>query len=232
MIIVRTPLFYTIFSKIRVFSQTNVFVILPAKLLEVRVCLIFCIKCDPVKILKHVLEFGTIYGSQEPSRNRVVVLATRRNWFKNSGSGYIGWRNRFLGWVFKGLRILFLLFSCNNVGVATLPNFTFHMEGFTDVYAFSYFLAILILDVKIESAFLGFFTAQSLIKHRLSNLKLVMNLNKTLMKQINYIQPKIHRKIHTSLCILKISRKKSANQKSRDFCQIFVISNKKNLKAI
>jgi hypothetical protein len=39
--------------------------------------------------------------------------------------------------------------------------------------------------------------------------------------------PKIHRKIHTSLWNLKISRKNSANQKSRDFCQIVVISNKK-----
>jgi len=40
-------------------------------------------------------------------------------------------------------------------------------------------------------------------------------------------QQKIQRKIHTSLWILKISRKKSANQKSPDFCQMFVIS--KNL---
>jgi hypothetical protein len=31
-------------------------------------------------------------------------------------------------------------------------------------------------------------------------------------------QPKVHRKIHTSLWILKISRKKSGNQKSQDFC--------------
>jgi hypothetical protein len=35
--------------------------------------------------------------------------------------------------------------------------------------------------------------------------------------------PKIDSKIHTSLRILKISRKTSAKQKSRDFCQIFVI---------
>jgi hypothetical protein len=40
-------------------------------------------------------------------------------------------------------------------------------------------------------------------------------------------QPKIHMKIHTSQWILKISRKKSANQKSRDFCQIFVIYREK-----
>jgi hypothetical protein len=39
------------------------------------------------------------------------------------------------------------------------------------------------------------------------------------MKHIQ--QPKIHRKIHTSK---KISRKKSVNQKSWDFCQMFVIS--------
>jgi hypothetical protein len=35
-------------------------------------------------------------------------------------------------------------------------------------------------------------------------------------------------KIHTSLWMLKMSRKKSANHFSRDFCQMFVIS-KKNL---
>jgi hypothetical protein len=40
-------------------------------------------------------------------------------------------------------------------------------------------------------------------------------------------QPKIHRKIHISLGILNISRKKSANKKSRDFCQMFVISKRK-----
>ncbi len=37
-------------------------------------------------------------------------------------------------------------------------------------------------------------------------------------------QPKIRRKIHTSLWIIKISWKKSENQKPRDFSQIFVIS--------
>jgi hypothetical protein len=41
-------------------------------------------------------------------------------------------------------------------------------------------------------------------------------------------QPKIHRKIHTSLWTLKISRKKSANQKSLDCCQMFVISKRKS----
>jgi hypothetical protein len=35
-------------------------------------------------------------------------------------------------------------------------------------------------------------------------------------------------KIHTSLWIFKnLKKKKSANQKSRDFCQMFVISKKK-----
>jgi hypothetical protein len=41
-------------------------------------------------------------------------------------------------------------------------------------------------------------------------------------------QSKIYRKIHTSQWILKISRNKSVNQKSRDFCQMFVISKKEN----
>jgi hypothetical protein len=36
-------------------------------------------------------------------------------------------------------------------------------------------------------------------------------------------------KINTSLWILKISRKKSANQKSGYFCQTFVISDKKSI---
>jgi hypothetical protein len=48
-----------------------------------------------------------------------------------------------------------------------------------------------------------------LIKQHLENLILVITLNKTLMNHIQNSQ-----KIHTSLWILKISRKKSANQKS------------------
>ncbi len=50
------------------------------------------------------------------------------------------------------------------------------------------------------------------------------NLNETHSKQT-----KIHRKIHTNLWILKIWRKKSANQKSLDFCQMFAISKKKTV---
>jgi hypothetical protein len=42
-------------------------------------------------------------------------------------------------------------------------------------------------------------------------------------------QPKINRKIDTSQRILKISRKKSASKKSWDFCQKFVISQKKTI---
>jgi hypothetical protein len=59
------------------------------------------------------------------------------------------------------------------------------------------------------------------VKFKISN-NLKQNIDGTDSKQ-----PKIHRKIQTSLWILKISRKKSANQKSPDFCQMFVIS--KNL---
>jgi hypothetical protein len=36
-------------------------------------------------------------------------------------------------------------------------------------------------------------------------------------------------KIHTSPWIFKISRKKPVNQKSQDFCQIFVISKNKSI---
>jgi hypothetical protein len=42
-------------------------------------------------------------------------------------------------------------------------------------------------------------------------------------------QPKIHWKIHTSLWILKITRQNSVNQKSRGFCQMFVISKIKTI---
>jgi hypothetical protein len=48
------------------------------------------------------------------------------------------------------------------------------------------------------------------------------------MKQIKNNQKSIG-KIQTSLRILKISRKKSFNQKSRDFCQILVIYTKKSI---
>ncbi len=37
----------------------------------------------------------------------------------------------------------------------------------------------------------------------------------------------LNSKIHTSLWFFKISRKTKPNQKSRDFCQMFVISKKK-----
>ncbi len=54
----------------------------------------------------------------------------------------------------------------------------------------------------------------------------ISNNSKQNMDETDSKQPKIHRKILTSLWILKISR---ANQKSLDFCQIFGISNKKSL---
>jgi hypothetical protein len=63
-------------------------------------------------------------------------------------------------------------------------------------------------------------------KHCLSNLKLVMTQNKTLMNQIQNNQKSIGKSIPGNL---KISRKKFANSKSRDFCQIFGISNKKSI---
>ncbi len=45
--------------------------------------------------------------------------------------------------------------------------------------------------------------------------------------EIDAKQPKIHSKIHTILWIFKISRKTKPNQKSQDFCQMFVISKKR-----
>ncbi len=54
-------------------------------------------------------------------------------------------------------------------------------------------------------------------------LKISNNFNQNI-DETHSKQPKIHRKIHTSLWILKVSRKKSSNQTSWDFCQKFVIS--------
>jgi hypothetical protein len=60
----------------------------------------------------------------------------------------------------------------------------------------------------------------------MSNLKLVITLKKTLMTQIQNNQKFIGKS--KPACIFKIS-KKSANQKSQGFCQIFTVSNKKCL---
>ncbi len=44
--------------------------------------------------------------------------------------------------------------------------------------------------------------------------------------ETNLKQPKVYRKIYTSLWILNLLSKKSVSQKSQDFCQIFVIYKK------
>ena len=63
------------------------------------------------------------------------------------------------------------------------------------------------------------FDKTAFVKFKIShNFK--QNINET-----NTKQPEIH----TSLWILKISRKKSANQKSQDFCQIFMIYTEKSI---
>jgi hypothetical protein len=49
------------------------------------------------------------------------------------------------------------------------------------------------------------------------------------MDETDSKHPKIHRKVNTSIWILKISRKKSANLESKDFGQIFVISYEKSI---
>ncbi len=84
-----------------------------------------------------------------------------------------------------------------------------------------------ILWFKYRNASKGtvIFDKTAFVKFKISN-NFKQNIDETDLKQ-----PKIHRKIYTRLWILKISRKKSANQNSRDFCQIFVISNKKNPEA-
>jgi hypothetical protein len=63
-----------------------------------------------------------------------------------------------------------------------------------------------------------FLIKTAFVKFKISN-NFKQNIDKTHSKQ-----PKIHKKIHTNLWILKISGKKSANQKSRDFCKMFAIS--------
>ena len=57
-----------------------------------------------------------------------------------------------------------------------------------------------------------FFDKNMFVKFKIINY-LKQNIDETDSKQ-----SKIHRKIHTSLWILKISRKEFANQKSPDFC--------------
>ncbi len=67
------------------------------------------------------------------------------------------------------------------------------------------------------------FDKTAFVKFKISkNLK--QNIDETHSKR-----PKIYRKMHSSLWILKISRKTSANQMSRDFCHMFVISKKKTI---
>jgi hypothetical protein len=64
-----------------------------------------------------------------------------------------------------------------------------------------------------------------LVKFKISNnINFKQNIDETHSKH-----PKIYRKIHTSLWILKISRKKSSNQKSQNFYQIILISKKKTI---
>jgi hypothetical protein len=53
---------------------------------------------------------------------------------------------------------------------------------------------------------------------------LLLALDETDLKQ-----PKIHRKIQTSLWILKISKKKNPRTKSLETCQMFVISKQKTI---
>ncbi len=66
------------------------------------------------------------------------------------------------------------------------------------------------------------FNKTAFVKFKISN-NFKRNIDETHSKL-----PKIHRKIHTSQWILKISTKKSVNQKPWDFCQMFVASKKEN----
>ncbi len=68
-----------------------------------------------------------------------------------------------------------------------------------------------------------FYDKRVFVKFKISN-NFEQNIDETNLKQ-----PKIHRKINTSPWILKSSRKKSSNQKFRDFCQISVISTQKSI---
>ncbi len=71
------------------------------------------------------------------------------------------------------------------------------------------------------------FDKTSFVKFKISMIdnQLKQNIDKTHSKQL-----KIHRKIHPYQPMdFKNIKKKSANQKSRDFCQMFVISKKKTI---
>jgi hypothetical protein len=57
----------------------------------------------------------------------------------------------------------------------------------------------------------------------------ISNNFKQNVDEIHSKQPIMHSKIHTSLWILKISRKKSPDQKFQDFCQMFAFSKKKTM---
>jgi hypothetical protein len=63
------------------------------------------------------------------------------------------------------------------------------------------------------------FDKTAFVKFKISN-NFKQNIDETHSKQPQ---------IHTRLWILKISRKKSPNQKSWDFCQTFVILKKKTI---
>jgi hypothetical protein len=74
---------------------------------------------------------------------------------------------------------------------------------------------------------MDFFGAQDTILTTFVKFKISNNFKRNIDETHSKL-PKIHRKIHTSKCILKISRKKSVNQKPWGFCQMFVVSKKEN----
>ncbi len=67
------------------------------------------------------------------------------------------------------------------------------------------------------------FDTTAFVKFKFSN-NFKPNIDETHSKQ-----PNIHRKIRTSQWIIKISRRKSANQMSQYFSQMFVIYKKKTI---
>jgi hypothetical protein len=68
------------------------------------------------------------------------------------------------------------------------------------------------------------FSKPTIPKIVVKNTKIRCNASRILRPFLCFLLAGAVGKIHTSLWILNISRKKSATQKSRDFCQMFVIS--------
>ncbi len=82
------------------------------------------------------------------------------------------------------------------------------------------YISVVLDCAKKAAMLLPSFDLKMLLKVAFVKVKISKNFKQNI-DETHSKQPKIHRKLHTSLWILKISREKSVNQKARDFCQMF-----------